>query len=66
MCTHIHIYQWCIAEQRQYCIEPVTESWVRRQRPGLHSLLLQRCIAVLSLLNPDLSCPHGKRVRVPS
>ena len=28
MCTHIYIYQWWIAEQRQYCIEQVTESWV--------------------------------------
>ena len=31
-CVHIYhvytIYQWWIAEQRQYCIEPVTESWV--------------------------------------
>lgn len=28
MCTHIYICQWWIAEQRQYCTEPVTESWV--------------------------------------
>lgn len=28
MCAHIYIYQWWIAEQRQYCIEWVTESWV--------------------------------------
>ena len=26
MCVHIN--QWWIAEQRQYCIEQVAESWV--------------------------------------
>ena len=52
MCAHIYIYQWWIAEQRQYCIERVTESWVLKaetrsalalcfSRDALQSFLLE-------------------------